>query len=502
MAAKKKRSTNAAPARAGRWPGIWMNAAALLAGVLTTAAVARLFFYGAAWQLGLIVGVCVGLIATSLAWAPAVAVAAVAAGLSIVLGSFDPATLSLPALIVAIVAPTVCWIVRRWPKTRAWIAYAVIGLIAANMWATTIYVSFPWTSGGTAQFVATSPKVGESWLDNDFYRRVLWLMRGGKGYYEAYRQGFNENARWGFDPPSVVSYRLPTAFWFWAALPGGPAAMFVAWLVLSTGALVSSVRIALHRLPVAFAIPAVAALTTYFVYNGTTTNVLLTEPWAAALGLLCVAAYIESFDSPSWQKWTVLAAAVALTACLVRELMVYVPVAGLLAALIAGGEQRRFRALAWGVALAVFAGAYALHVAAIGGAVSGVASERAFSSGGLAFLARAFFWGVKVVGGGGATVVTLAVMAAVGIVLLRERSQRVFLALAVALPFCAFLLFGNDAVDASGKATNYWGIVIVPLLIALSPWGFAAVPGAARAGIVAGPPPKGETTSGTKSKPQ
>ena len=422
-------------------------------------------------------GACVGLIATSLVWAPVVAVVAVAGGLSIVLGSFDPATLSLPALIVAIVALAVCWAVRRRPKTRTWIAYAVIGLIVANMWATTIYISFPWTSGGTAQFVATSPKVGESWLDNDFYRRVLWLMRDGKGYYEAYRQGFNENVRWGFDPPSVVSYRLPTAFWFWTALPGGPAAIFVAWLLLSTGALVASVRIAIRRVPVAFAIPAVAALTTYFVYYGTTTLVVLTEPWAAALGLLSVAAYIESFDSPNWRKWTVVAAALALTACLVRELMVYLPVAGLLAALVAEGEQRRFRALAWSAALAVFAGAYALHVAAINGVVSGVASEKAFSSGGPAFLARAFFWGVKIVGGGGATIVALAVLAIAGIVLLPGRSQRVFLALAVALPFGAFLLFGNDAVDSSGNATNYWGIVIVPLLIALSPWGFAAVPG-------------------------
>jgi hypothetical protein len=473
---KRARSTSAAPASVRRWPGIWMNAAGLLVGVLTAVAVPRLFLSGADWQLGLIVGACVGLIASSLVWAPVAAVVAVATGLSIVLGSFDLAPISLPALIVAIVAPAVCWSVRRRPETRAWIAYAVIGLIVANMWATTVYVSFPWQPGGAAQFVATSPKVGESWLDTDFYRRVLWLMRGGKGYYEAYRQAFNENVKWGFDPPSVASYRLPTAFWFWTALPGGSVAMFVAWLVLSTGALVASVRIALHRVPVAFAIPAVAALSTYFVYNGTTTLVLLTEPWAAALGLLAVAAYIESFDSPSWRTWTVLAAGVALTACLVRELMVYLPVAGLLAALIAGGEQRRFRALAWSIALAVFAAAYASHVAAIGEAVSGVGAEKAFASGGFAFLTRAFFWGVKIVGGGGATVVTLSVLAVVGIVMLRERSERVFFALAVALPFCAFLLFGNDAVDSGGKATNYWGIVIVPLLIALSSWGFTALP--------------------------
>jgi hypothetical protein len=191
---KKKRSTNAAPAPAVRWPGILVNAAALQAGTLTAAAVARLFFFGGVWQLGLIVGACVGLIATSLVWAPAAAVLAVAAGLSIVLGEFDLAAISLPAVIVAIVALAVCWIVRRLPKTRAWIALAVIGLIAANMWATTIYVSAPWQPGGAAQLVATSPKVGGTWLDNAFYSRVLWLMRSGKGYYEAYRQGFNENA--------------------------------------------------------------------------------------------------------------------------------------------------------------------------------------------------------------------------------------------------------------------------------------------------------------------
>jgi hypothetical protein len=442
------------------------------------------------------------LIATSLVWAPATALVAVAVGLSIVIGSFDLAALTVPMLVAAIVAAGVCWTVGRWSKTRAWLAYAVIGLIVANMWVTTVYVTSQWQGAAApvSQVVATSPKLGEKWLDDSFYRRVLWLMRDGKGFYQAYRQGFNENAKWGFDPPSVISYRLPTAFWFWSALPGGPMAMFVAWLVLSTAALLATVRIVIHRLPAAFAIPAVAALATYFIYYGASTLITLTEPWAAALGILGVAAYIESFGSPHWRKWTVAAAAFALTACLVRELMVYVPVAGLLAALVAGGEQRRFRALAWGVVLAAFVGAYALHVAAIGGAVSGIGSSQAFSSGGFAFLASAFSWGVDIVGGGAATIVTFVALAVLGIVLLRDHSERTFLALAVALPFVAFLFFGNDAVDIGGKATNYWGVVIVPLLIALSPWGFAAVPGVEMPSGARSPGSQAQSASGAKTR--
>ena len=477
MAAKKRRVAAPSPvASAIARPDILMNAAALLAGILTTAAVARLFFWGAAAQLGIIAGSCVGLMSTSLIWAPVAMVLSVSVGLSMVLGTFDPAAISLPALIGAVVALAVCWLVRRQPKARPWVAYAVIALIVASMWATTIYVSLPRPPGlgvPVAQAVAESPKVGEEWLDNEFYSRVLWLMRQGEGYYQAYRQGFNENVKWEIDPPSIVSYRLPTAFWIWNGLPGGQWGIFVAWLLLTTAALAASVRIVVRRLPVVFAIPAVAALTTYFIYYGTTSCVLLTEAWGAAIGILCVAAYIESFDSPNWRKWTIAAAALALAACLVRELMVYLPVAGFIAAFVARREQRRFRALSWGAVLAAFSFAYALHVAAIGGAVSGVGSNLAFSSGGVAFLVRAFAWGVQIVGGGAVTLVTLSALAALGIALTRDRAERVFLILAITLPFAAFLVFGNDAVDATGKAANYWGIVVVPLLIALSPWGFA-----------------------------
>jgi hypothetical protein len=458
------------------------NGVALLVAALTVSAVARLFYFGAWVQLGLIAAACAGLLATSPAWAAAIAAAAVAAGLSVVLGSFG-AEIAKPAALALVVAPAIRWATGRKPSASDWIAYAVIGLIVVNMWATTFYVNSPNPLGVTpvAEQIARSPKAGASWTDQEFYQRVLWLMRHGTGYYESYRKAFNENTKWRMDPPSVISYRLPTAFWFWASLPGGARAMFVAWLVVSTAALAAGVRLALHRVRPVFAIPAVAALATYLIYFGTRGSIFFVEAWAATLAIIAVAATVESFRSKAWRGWTLAAVAFAVLACLVRELMVYLPVAAVIAAIAAGGPQRRFRVLAWGAGLGVFAAAYLAHVVAIDGAVSGVGASLALSSGGLGFFADAFSWATAIIGGGAVVLVVYGIMAAAGIWFSPDPSERWFLAVAAALPLAAFLVFGNDARFENGTRTNYWGTVIVPVLIVLSPWAFATIPGLAPA---------------------
>ncbi len=317
------------------------NAIATLAAFLTVAAVARLFVFGAWAQLGLVAGASAGLIATSPAWALVAGVSAVIVGLTVTLGAFGSQA-GLPALGAAVVAIAVRWIISRREGSAQWIAFAVIGLIVVNVWVTTLYVSFPHTAGVTpvAQEIARSPQLGVSWNDGDFYRRVLWRMRAGTGYYDSYRQAFNENPKWAMNPPSVISYRLPTAFWFWSSLPGGPLALIVAWLLVSTAAFAAGMWLAQRRVSVTFILPAAAALATYLIYFGTSSVVLFTEAWGAALGVIAVAAVVESFDSNAWRPWTLVGVAFALLACLVRELMVYLPVAGVIAAMIAGGPQR------------------------------------------------------------------------------------------------------------------------------------------------------------------
>jgi hypothetical protein len=482
MAAKKKGTTARAasiPARVRA--GAWLDVAALVAAVLATVSVGRLFYFGAWVQLGLI--------ATSPLWAAAAGAAAVLIGLPIVLGAFsvDVAAVAL----AGVAAFAIHWLIGRKPRWSDWIAYGVIGLIVANMWATTLYVNAPRPSGDAtpAAAVAASPKLGVDWNDTGFYRRVLSRMRSGEGFYVAYRAAFNENLRWAMDPPSVFSYRLPTAFWFWRYLPGGPIAPFAAWLVLSTAVIAAVTRLTRHRVRLAVALPAAAAIASYLITFGTSVQVLLTEAWAASLGVLAVAAVVESYSSRHWRRWTLAAVSLALLACLTRELMVFLPVAGVAAALLVRDERGRFRAMAWGACLAAFASAYIAHIAAIGGAVSGVKAALAFSSGGLRFFADAFSWATEIIGGGAPVIVAFAVMAATGIWLTPDRGEKWFLALAAALPLTTFLLVGNDARDlTTGQTLNYWGTVVIPVLIALSPWGFAMIPGLAKRDSAAAKP--------------
>lgn len=485
MSASKKTvarttSTTTRPKKAAPHPAsgtLVRNGAALLAATLTVAAVARLFAFGAWLQLGLIVGVCAGLLATSPVWAAGIAAGAVLLGLAATLGTFGDQA-GLPMVVAVVAAPALSWIVARRPKATGWVTCAAIALIVANMWATTLYVSLPGKTGVTTvtQELATSPKAGDQWNDGEFYRRVLWHMRAGEGYYPAFRQAYNENAKWRMDPPSVISYRLPTAFWFWTSLPGGPIAIIVAWLVVSTGALVAGVRLAAMRVPLAYTLPAAAGLATYLIYFGTATTIIFTEEWAAALGLVAVAAAVWSYRSDAWRAWTITAVALAVLACLFRELMLFLPAAGLVAAAVIGGPQRRFRMLAWGAGIVVFSAAYAAHAAAVGAAVSGL-NTQGFASGGLRFLADGFSWASEIIGGGAAVLALFAVMAAVGIWRVRDPGVRWFLAVTAALPLAVFLVLGNDARFDNGTSTNYWATIVVPVLIALSPWAFRAVPG-------------------------
>ncbi len=119
---------------------------------------------------------------------------------------------------------------------------------------------------------------------------------------------------------------------------------------------------------------------------------------------------------------------------------------------------------------------------AIGGAVSGQRTAQALSSGGPQFLANAFTWATDIIAGGAFVLVLYALMAGAGIWFVPSRCERWFLAIAAALPLAAFLVLGNDASFDSGASTNYWGTVIVPVLIVLAPWAFAAIPGLAPEG--------------------
>jgi hypothetical protein len=487
MAAKKKASSRpkggvvAVPQSRAVFAGAswWVDAAAFVAALLTTVAVSRLFFFASSFQCALVAGAAAGLIATK-PWRAALAgFAAAGLGLSLVLGAIDPAV-AVVALGAALVAWGACWLARSRPESVAWVTWAIVALIIANMWATTSFLATRPTPKGLAPIItqlSVSPQPGLPWTDEAFYRRVLWLMDGGQDYYTAFRGAYHENARWAMDPSSVLSYRLPTLFWFWRAVPGKPWGIVIAWLALASLTIATAVRLAGLRTVLPLGLIPASTLATYFIWVGTDQAIMMTETWAVPFACLCVMAGVESYREGRWRAWTVAAVVLAVLAAVTRELMVFLLLAGVLGSLFGPADKRRFQVTAWVSGIGAFAGLYALHALRIGSAVSHVQGAGTFMQGGWAFAVAAFQWSSNFVGGGMWTLVVLCVMALIGAVLMPWSAEKAFVLLVVFAPLAAFLVFGNGAYDpTTGRAVNYWGPIVVPILVALSPWAFAALP--------------------------
>jgi hypothetical protein len=484
-AKRAKRRSKDAPATAAATKSgatrtnLWVDASAFVAALLTTVAVSRLFLFGPSFQCALVAGVAAGLIATKPLRAALAGLVAAGLGLSLVLGTIDPAV-AVVAAGAAVVAWGVCALASRRPSAASWVTWAVVVLIVANMWATTFVLATRTTPKGLAPIItqlSISPKPGLPWTDEAFYRRVLWLMDGGEDYYVAFRQAYHENSRWKMDPSSVVSYRLPTVFWLWHSIPGRPWGLVVAWLVVASATIFAAVRLASLRIALPLGLIPAATLASYFIWVGTDQAIMMTETWAVPFAVLSVMAAVESLRHDRWREWTVAAVAFALMAALTRELMVFLFVAGLVASAFTGRERRRFQVLAWISGILAFVAAYALHAWRVGSAVSHVQSASIFMQGGWAFVVAAFRWSSNFVGGGMWTLVILCLMAILGAALVPARAEKVFAILVVSLPLAAFLVFGNGAYEpTTGRAVNYWGPIVVPILVAMSPWAFAVVP--------------------------
>jgi hypothetical protein len=490
--AQVKRSS---PARANHLkPGpaaarLARDAVALVVGVLVYGALAPMLVQIAAViQIALVTGVSVGLLATVVADAAAVGVLSgvlgllwaqpyeVAAATGVTQGLLVAATVLGSGLVAAGAA----LLTRRGPKqTRSWLALAGVGIVLVNLWSTTLVLDTTPLKGGPAGLTALSfvPPAGQTLSDNEFYQRVMWLMQRGQGYYHAFRQAFRENPRWGTDPTSVVGYRMPTLFWFWRLLPGKPLSLIIALLALCTIAVAAAVWLAATRVHVSLALCPAVLLTSYFLMPCTTNGLLMMEPWAACLGLASIACAATSYRHRHSVVWLAAAAGLALLATLVRETMGFLLLAGSVASLRAPSAERTRRLVVWGSALGLFALAYAAHALAIGGAVSRTGTLSSYLQGGIESLWLALTYATDFMGGPW-PVLLCGALAIAGAASAPEADSRAHLLFVVLAPLAIILLTGNRALQVSGVRINYWGVILVPILVAVAPWAAVLVRGA------------------------
>lgn len=479
---------------------------AFLAALMTSVSVTgALVLFWMPLQVAVLVGLVAGMIGpglrrSALAAAAAFLVGQVAGPHSMWLGLQPLSTWKVVfgALAAAAVAAPVAYVSPR-KRVRTALSWAVVALVVANMWMTAFFIDAqPLVDPRTRKpspslFEELDGRVPRVFMGSDeyFYLRVLERVQDGESYYPAYASAVLEH--WGEARPlsGVIQVRLPTLFWFWSLLPPAGRSMVIAYLVLATVAVVSVPAFSAPFLRRPLAVPAAAAVASYLLFFATQLTVLFTEPWAAACAVIGVASWAVSFQTKYW-KMTILSAAFWVTlACVIRELVLFLPIAGVLSSWSSEGGQRRFRLGVWFGSLAVFFAAYAAHAAAVRPFLTpNDWMSKHLLTGGFRNVVAGMTYGSAAFGGMSSVLLGLGVLGLLGTVVIPRRSLRVFAFWSVVLPLSAFLLFGTDATDIwTDDAVNYWGSVVDPLLLAFTPAAFGWLLAASSWFDVGVPPP-------------
>jgi hypothetical protein len=502
MVAAVERQSGVERSRAAGWREAWLARLARLAPAAAwrdVAAALSGFMVGVALSGGILqplpqaqAGIAVGIAVALVAATPARS-AFIAAGVAFVAALVLPAwfywgapalvvmvSAATTALVAALVASALAWAVQRWPRRASRIGFGIASLlIIANLWiATSVLAQTPGEEPSLVDQLRSTPAAGIDIADDAFYIRVRALMQQGEGYYQAYTQAYVENARWGSAPPSPFAVRLPTFFWFWNALPTS-SALVVAMALAASMAVAASAAIASSTVRLPLALPGMASLASYYLYWATKSNITYTEPWAALAALAslaCIARWTRSRSG----AWYAGAVAFALAAALTRELFAFLPFAGLLSAVIFRETRSRARASIWLAAIVAMVAAYSVHWWATGAASAHGGLPSWFGRGGLGNLLGGLSYGTLFLGSTVGFVWLVVVLGVAALPWFRDAEQRTYTVIAVSVPAVAFILMGNGAVNGiTGQTLNYWGATLTPLLIAVSPGAFAALPGLA-----------------------
>ncbi len=511
-----ERPVHAVEAPASRVP--WVDLGAFAAALLAYATChGGLFFagYAPAVQAGIVVGLVASLAATRPWRAAAVAAAAGVLGplveLPVVEKSYTgsvfgggslPVTIVAVALMGAVVAFGVAWLTGHGLlRPGAVVALGAV-LLIANLWLTTS-VLLPGrqvVDGRTlAEFLTNPPQPGTRQSDQAYYVAVAtYMKRDGLSYYQAVRRAYNENAVWGYNPPNLLAVREPLLFYVWtlfADLRGAVWAM--AALASAAGALALAIPRGLARPTVRLI--ATGGVVSYMLYFTTLPYVLGFEPWGGALAVVCAGlfALAVGFTAPSDPQRTrrrllmAAAALVAFIAVAARELMLFLPAAGILAAFFSPRSERRFDLSVWIGALAASVTSWAIHAFAAQSIItprSGL--EKWAFRGNLETLVLGITHGSQQLTVQGWLMVALAILGVIGAVVQADRQYRVFALVALGLPLAFFVFAWNGAIDiTSGDKVNYWGSIVNPLLLAFVPAALLLLPGMRSPAVGANPEP-------------
>jgi hypothetical protein len=442
-----------------------------------------LFFSAGVWQIPLFVGLTVGLITTG------VRQAAIAAGATTLFGAFllppalpfmaapESSEYVLMLVLSCIVAAGVAHARARIPadSRKAFdliVAAATVAWIIANLWFPLFATGLPVKGYGVLRAATFSevPQPGTYRLDEEVYRRVYHLMHQGEPYYTAFRTAWTQQLSEQPAPDTVMGYRLPTMYWIWSLLPAEVFSIVYVFLALCTVGVVSAAVITGQMLGSRFAPIAAVTMAAYAMSVGITTAVTYIDLPAMSIALAGIALFVHS--RVRGDRRTLWAAAGVMTAAaLTREILIYLILLAALSTLLEDRGRRLRAATPWLTGLGVFSAGYAVHAFAVQSYL-GTDSPVTYLRGSFEFVVNALTNFSDAFNGQDAALAGLFALGVVGAWATQRRAGRPFAAFAVAaltLPLVIMLRVGNNSVTAEGAIYNYWGMLFVPLALALWP---------------------------------
>lgn len=443
-----------------------------------------LFYTAGAWQIPLFVGCAIGLVALDRVQA------AVTAGLVMLVAlavlppalpfgaSIQPVEFALALILAAgsaaLLAHTRTALWRgRTAKFNLVVAVVMVCWILFNFWLPLFLTGIPPQGYGflRSEIISRIPQPGSYELDSEVYRRVYYLIHQNEGFYPAFRDALTQDGRPEYPAPgSVVGYRLPTLFWIWRLLPSDIFSLVYLFLAVGTLGIVASAYIAGQLAGVRLAPLAAAATAAYTMAAAVTGSVTYVDLPAASVALVGIALFVRSLSTGRRQLlWA--AAGVLALAALTREILVYLIVLAALAALLEAPGERRKAAMPWLAALGIFALGYGAHVIAVRPYLD-PSYNMNYGRGSLGFVWSAVTNFSAATSGGELALVALYLLGIAGAYASYKRVGRPFSAFAMTaliLPIVLMLRVGNNSLTAEGDIYNYWGLLVMPLALALWP---------------------------------
>lgn len=325
-------------------------------------------------------------------------------------------------------------------------------------------------NSGILQVASYEPPAESYAFDGFLYLKTFYLMKKGNGFYSSFAQAFDQDYRTSGYPPVAFNWRFPTIFYIWSLLlPANGAYLNIAFTISSLICLVAVYLIAKKFVEDSLALVAPFLLAPYLLYGVKTWWFPFPEYWGMFFAVLCLLFYC--YDKQ------VLSIVFALLAVLVKELFLFLPVAGLLAGFYL---HDRKRILLWCIPLIGFMLQFGLHYSTVKPFLRPMPFDiSAWTHGGWDYLKVTAIFGMDLFARETIMRWVFLLMATSGVAQLPKK-ERLFVGGLLLLPILTFLVIGT------GKWGGYWGIIYMPLALIYVPLFFQFALGELEGSIAGG----------------